>query len=146
MPRNSIAYDDDFFAWTQEQARLLREGELADVDAPNLAAEIESMGKGDRREIRSRLGVLIAHLLKWQFQPEGRSASWSGTIREQRSQIGLILADSPSLRPFIADVLGGAYRKARMDAADETGLAEIEFPPDCPFTPEQVLSDDFLPE
>src|SRR5580704_181268 len=98
MPRNSEAYDDDFFAWTQEQARLLRGGDLADIDAGNLAEEIESMGRSDRREIRSRLVVLLAHLLKWQFQPGGRTTSWSGTIVEQRHQIDLVIADSPSLR------------------------------------------------
>ena len=91
MPRNSVAYDDDFFAWTQEQARLLRDGELADIDVENLAEEIESMGRSVRRELRNRLALLIMHLLKWRFQPAFRSRSWSSTIIEQRNQaLGLI--------------------------------------------------------
>src|SRR5712691_611546 len=100
MPRNSVAYDDDFFAWTQEQARLLRAGELTIVDAENLAEEIESVGRSDRREIRNRLIVLLAHLLKWGHQQRRRGVSWSDTIAEQRLQIDSVLVDSPSLRPF----------------------------------------------
>jgi hypothetical protein len=146
MPRNSVAYDEDFFAWTQEQARLLRDGDLADIDAQNLAEEIESMGKSDRREIRNRLVVVLAHLLKWQFQATARSNSWSSTIREQRRRIGLVIEDSPSLRAFVAENLDDAYRKARLDAADETELALSIFPAACPFTTEQVLSEEFLPE
>jgi hypothetical protein len=146
MPRNSVAYDDDFFAWTQEQARLLRGGDLADIDAGNLAEEIESMGRSDRREIRSRLVVLLAHLLKWQFQPGGRTTSWSGTIVEQRHQIDLVIADSPSLRLAVAEALDDAFRRARSLAAAETDLAETIFPTACSYTPDQILSIDFLPE
>jgi len=146
MPRNAIAYDLDFFAWTEEQARLLRAGELVELDALNLAEEIESVGRSDRREIRSRLIVLLAHLLKWHFQPDARSAGWRATIREQRDQIELILEDSPSLRPVVAEALGRAYRRARTAATEETNLPEATFPADCPFTPEQILTEDFLPE
>ena len=146
MPRNSVAYDDDFFAWTQEQARLLRDGELTGIDATNLAEEIDSVGRSDRREIRNRLIVLLTHLLKWRFQPERRSPSWSDTIQEQRLSIDSVLADSPSLRPFFAEVLADAYGRARSNAARETRMELLAFPPECPFTPEQILSEDFLPE
>src|SRR6266566_8994894 len=88
MPRNAVLYDDDFFAWTNEQANLLRAGDLSLIDVLNLAEEIESMGKSLRRELRSRLIVLLAPLLKWQKQPGFRSKSWSATAREQRRQIG----------------------------------------------------------
>ena len=117
MAQNAILYEDDFYAWTVEQTRLLRAGELASVDAANIAEEIESMGRSDRRELQSRLVVLM-HLLKWRHQPEGRSTSWSGTIREQRHQIGLILDDLPSLRLFIAEALPQAYETARENAAE----------------------------
>lgn len=146
MPRNAAAYDEDFFAWTEEQARLLRAGELAEIDALNLAEEVESVGRSDRREIRSRLIVLLTHILKWHFQPEARSSGWSGTIREQRDQIELILEDSPSLRPIVTEALSRAYNKARMIACEETALPAATFPIDCPFTPEQILAPDFLPE
>jgi hypothetical protein len=146
MPRNSAAYDEDFFAWTQEQARLLREGDVAGIDLENLAEEIESVGKSDRREIRNRLVVLLAHLFKWQFRPTGRSNNWSGTVREQRRRISLVIEDSPNLRTVVAENLDDAYGKARLDAADETALALTLFPETSPYTPEQILSEDFLPE
>ena len=77
MPRNSIEYEQDFYAWTVEQSRLLRSGELSTIDAANIAEEIESMGRSDRRELKSRLVVLAMHLLKWRHQPGARSRSWS---------------------------------------------------------------------
>jgi hypothetical protein len=144
MPRNAVAYDDDFFAWTQEQARLLRDGELADIDVENLAEEIESVGKSDRREIRNRLIALLVHLLKWHLQPRRRSASWTDTIAEQRLQIDSVLADSPSLQSFFIEILADAYGRARAKAARETKLNA--FPDECPYTPEQILSEDSLPE
>ena len=146
MPRNAVDYEEDFYAWTVEQARLLRSGELSTLDAANLAEEVESIGRSDRRAIESRLTVLLAHLLKWQMQPGSRSTSWSGTIREQRRQIERLLRDSPSLRPGVAAALSGAYNDARDDAVEETGLPEAEFPAECPFTADEVLSRSFLPE
>jgi Domain of unknown function DUF29 len=146
MPRNSVAYDEDFFAWTQEQARLLRDSGAADIDAENLAEEIDSVGRSDRREIRNRLIVLLAHLLKWQFQPKRRGNSWSVTILEQRLQINSIIEDSPSLRPFFAAVLAGSYKNARDVAARETRVQFAVLPLECPYTPAQILSEDFLPE
>lgn len=146
MPRNSVAYDDDFFAWTQEQARLLREGDVAGIDTENLAEEIESVGRSDRREIRNRVTALLVHLLKWQFQPKRRGSTWSVTIWEQRLQINSILEDSPSLRPFPAEILGASYKRARDKAAQETRIGLRIFPAECPYALEQILSEDFLPE
>jgi hypothetical protein len=146
MARNSVDYEEDFYAWTIDQARLLRSGELAAIDAANIAEEIESMGRSDRRELKSRLVVLIMHLLKWRRQPAARSRSWSATIEEQRLQIEGVLAESPSLRPTTAAMLPEAYVIARARAIAETGLADDLFPNVCPFTPEDVLSAAFLPE
>jgi hypothetical protein len=111
-----------------------------------LAEEIERMGRRDRRELRSRLRVLVAHLLKWQAQPGHRSASWSATIREQRKQIARQLRDSPSLRPVVDEVLVEIYADAREHAARETLLPEDDFPPDCAFIVDNVLAQSFLPE
>jgi hypothetical protein len=105
MARNAVDYEEDFYAWTVDQARLLRTGELSTIDAANLAEEIESMGRSDRRELQSRLAVLTMHLLKWRFQPSARSRSWSATIEEQRLQIEQVFAESPSLRPLAAGML-----------------------------------------
>jgi len=146
MVRNAVDYEDDFYAWTVEQARLLRLGELSEIDAANIAEEIESMGRSDRRAIESRLTVLLSHLLKWRAQPAARSTSWSGTIREQRRQIEKLVRESPSLRPFVEAALAEAYADAREDAAEEAGLPETAFPAECPFSPEEVLSRRFLPE
>jgi hypothetical protein len=97
-------YDDDFFRWTQHQAKLLRAGRFDLADVANLATEIEDMGKRDRRALGSRLEVLIMHLLKWQFQPEMRAGSWRGAIRTQRGKVLSILADSPGLRPEVSSI------------------------------------------
>jgi len=145
MPRNAAGYDEDFYAWTQEQARLLRAGAFSEVDASNLAEEIEDMGKSNRRELGSRLAVLLMHLLKWQFQPNRRSPGWAATIAEQRDEIAEVLSDSPSLRSVVGDKLTTIYARARRKAVSETGLPEKAFPEECPFKPEQILAEDFLP-
>src|SRR5512134_2414110 len=93
-------YEQDFYAWTQEQASKLRSGELVTLDLEHLAEEIESMGRSERRELINRLAVLLAHMLKWQYQPERRGSgkSWRATIKEQRRQVQRVLKDSPSLQ------------------------------------------------
>jgi hypothetical protein len=146
MPRNSVDYEEDFYSWTVEQSRLLRAGELSAIDAANIAEEIESMGRSDRRELKSRLVVLLMHLLKWRHQPGSRSRSWSATIDEQRLQIEGILGESPSLRPSVAAMLVEAHAIARARAIAETGLADEAFPEACPFTAEEVLLRTFLPD
>ena len=104
------------------------------------------MGRSIRHELRSRLSVLTMHLLKWRYQPGYRSPSWSGTISEQREQIADLLEESPSLNPALAQNLTKIYRRAVNKAMRDTGLPEATFPADCPFTPEQILAEDFLPE
>lgn len=146
MPRNSVAYDEDFYAWTMEQARLLRSGDLSQLDIENIAEELESMGRSDKRELDSRLEVLLVHLLKWQVQTEFRSRSWSGTIREQRSRVEDLLNESPRLRRVVMQIRPALYARARRVASNETGLPNRMFPARRPFTPEQVLSEEFLPE
>ena len=146
MAQNAVQYEDDFYAWTVEQARLLRTGELSAVDALNLAEEIESMGRSDRRELQSRLAVLIMHLLKWRQQPGARSRSWSATIEEQRLQIEQVFAESPSLRPLVAGMLAQAYKIARSRAIAENGFADDAFPATCPVTFDELLSRALLPE
>jgi hypothetical protein len=146
MARNAALYDEDFYGWTMEQARLLRAGEFARLDIENVAEELESIGRRDRREIDGRLVVLLSHILKWQMQVGFRSRSWSATIREQRRRIASLLDESPSLRPAVGQLLPAAYTDARDRAANETGLVETAFPADFPFTAEQILTEDFLPE
>jgi hypothetical protein len=146
LARNTAPYDEDFYAWSNEQARLLRTGDFAGLDVENIAEELESLGRSDKREIDSRLVVLIAHLLKWRLQVGFRSRRWSATIREQRERIADLVGESPSLRGEIAPLRPAIYARARRAAADETGLAETAFPADCPFAADQILAEDFLPE
>ncbi|MCC6777396.1 MAG: DUF29 domain-containing protein [Hyphomicrobiales bacterium] len=144
--RSNDLHDTDFYAWTQEQARLLRERRFDDLDLDNLVDEVESVGRSDKRQIESRLEILMAHLLKWKFQPGGRGNSWVATIFEQRQRLIGLVEESPSLREFQRQEVSNSYRAARLLAAKETGIALGVFPDDCPFTPEQVVDLDFLPE
>ena len=144
-PSNTL-YESDFYTWTQEQARLLRERRWADLDLDNLVEEVESVGRSERREIQSRMEVLLAHLLKWKYQPGGRGSSWRKTIFEQRRRLEFLIEDSPSLREFQNKQVSGMYQAATLLAAEETGIAIGLFPEQCPFTPEQVLDPDFFPE
>lgn len=142
----SDLYETDFYAWTQEQVNLLKTQQLNRLDRCNLIEEIETLGRKERQELRNRLGVLLGHLLKWQFQSEKRSNSWLGTIREQRIQIKLLLQDSPSLKPYLSQGFLDAYELGLALAIKETQLDEQVFPEVCPYTPEQVINAEFFPD
>ncbi|BBC24966.1 DUF29 domain-containing protein [Pseudanabaena sp. ABRG5-3] len=137
-------YEHDFYAWTQDQSHLLRTGQLQLIDVQHLAEEIEDMGRAERRELESRLEILLMHLLKWQFQPSKRSRSWQLTIKEQRLRLQKHLKQNPSLKAAIAEVFDDAYQLAVVSAEKETGLDV--FPDIAPYTSEQVLLDSFLPD
>ena len=138
-------YEQDYAQWCAEQSALLRAGTLDALDRENLAEEIESLGRSDKREIASRLGTLLLHLLKWQYQSEKRKAGWLLTIREQRHRIAGLVSESPSLKAYPGQELVREYRFARMKAADETGLPETTFPAECPYRIEEVVDGDFFP-
>jgi len=141
----SHLYETDFYAWTQKQVSLLKTQQWEKLDRLNLIEEIETLGRRERQELRNRLGVLLGHLLKWQFQPEKRSNSWLGTIREQRVQIKLLLQDSPSLKPYLDEVFFTVYELGLALAIRETELDEQVFPEICPYTLDQTLNPEFLP-
>jgi len=138
-------YDRDFYAWANEQAALLRAGRLSSADIAHIAEEIESMGKSEQRELESRLAVLLLHLLKWQFQPTKRNASWEATIRVQRRDLARHVERNPSLQPLIGEAVGYDYENARIEAAAETGLTEATFPVQCQWPFEQIMADHFWP-
>ena len=148
MSQHAELYDTDFFLWTKQQAAALRDGKLQDLDLENLAEEIESLGKSDRRALGSHLEGLVMHLLKWRYQPDRRQTghSWASTIRTHRSEIDAIVEDSPSLRRALPDLLARRYSIARQRASDETGLPLATFPTTCPWTIEQVVDAAFWPE
>jgi hypothetical protein len=138
-------YDLDFFEWTRAQAELLRRGCFESADIPHIAEELADMGERDRREVRSYLRRLITHLMKWQFQPDRRTASWGASIADSRAELEGIFEQSPSLRRFAAESFGQAYPRARRQASFETGLPQTVFPPECPYSFDELMDDDFLP-
>ena len=141
----SPGYEVDFCAWSNEQARRLRAMRIPGLDIENVAEEIESLGRSDKRELRSRMIVLLAHLLKWSAQPELSGRSWRATIGVQRRQIAILLDDSPSLRPLLKQVMVDEYGRAVATAVRETGLFAESFPAGCVWTADEVLGDDFFP-
>jgi hypothetical protein len=143
-PQDSL-YERDFYAWLEDQAAKLRARSHNDIDWENLAEEVESVGRSQKRELRSRLERLVQHLLKWQFQPGRRSESWRSTISEQRTFIAGLLKDSPSLKRFPAEIFLDAYKNGRLEAIDETGMLASAFPNEPPFNLEQALDRRFLP-
>jgi hypothetical protein len=143
---NTTLYDRDFYAWANEQAALLRAGRLSEADIEHVAEEIETMGKTEKRELISRLKVLLMHLLKWRFQSGGRSTSWRLTIAEQRREVVEHLADNPSLKAKLPETMESAYGGAVLAAARETNLDLNTFPSICPWSFEQVIDRDFWPD
>ena len=143
--KSAELYDEDFYQWTVRNAELLRSGRVREADLVNIAAEIEDMGKRERRELLSRLSILIMHLLKWQVQPDRRGNSWTATIRLQRKEIGDLLLEMPSLRRYLAKNLPKAYEYGVVSAVAETGLPSEAFPNTCPFPLDALLDPDFLP-
>lgn len=138
-------YDTDYLAWTRTQAEAVRRRSANEVDWDNLAEEIDDLGKAVTGELKSRYIVLIAHLLKWMFQPERRGASWETTIEQQRIAIEDHMISNPSLKSSDADLFARAYRQARLKAARETKLDKRRFPEDPPFTAEQARDPEFWP-
>lgn len=137
-------YEQDFYLWTKAIVQHLKENRFNDIDIPNLIAEIESIGKSEKRELKSRLIVLLIHLIKWQYQPEKRSESWRSTITEQRICIEALLEDSPSLQPLLIEIFADCYEKARSKASEETGIKLNFFPQESPFTLDETLNAYFL--
>ncbi|MCB8883478.1 DUF29 domain-containing protein [Acidisoma cellulosilytica] len=141
----SETYDSDFYAWANEQAALLRAGRLADADIANIAEEIESMGRSEKRELINRLALLIQHLLKWQYQPDRRGKSWRVTIMNNRRQLVRHLRDNPSLKALLPQAVTDAYGDAVLDVVVETGLDDSVFPSGCPWSFDQIMDQDFWP-
>lgn len=139
-------YDLDFYAWANEQADLLRAGRLSELDVENVAEEIASLGRSEKRELVSRLAVLLLHLLKWEYQPAYRGKSWQITIVDQRRQIIEHLAENPSLKPMLEEVVSKAYGDAVLRAERETCLLRDMFPWACTYSIEQILDGGFWPE
>jgi hypothetical protein len=139
-------YDKDFYAWALHNAELIRQGKLSEVDLEHVAEEIESIGRSDKRELINRFAILLSHLLKWHYQPERRGNSWKYTIKTQRFEVVELLKDSPSLKYELDKQLYYAYEKALLLTVEQTGLSQDTFPITCPFSLNQALDNNFLPD
>ncbi|MCI4624608.1 MAG: DUF29 domain-containing protein [Candidatus Magnetoovum sp. WYHC-5] len=143
LNKEQSLYERDFYQWAIHNAELLRQGRLTEIDIENIAEEIESMGRSEKKELVSRLRVLIMHLLKWQYQPKRRSKSWKLTINTQRIELNKLLKGSPSLKHNIESIVNEAFEDARLLFEDETGIDKNLLPKTCPYTLEQLKEHDF---
>ena len=139
-PKTSSLYDTDFYAWANQQAALLRAGRFGEADIPNIVD-----GRAEKRALVSRITILLLHLLKWQFQPERRGRSWELTLAGLRLDLREHLSDDPSLKSQLAAAMASAFRRARIEAAQETGLDLDMFPEACPWSYDEVVDDAFWP-
>ncbi|MDD5037364.1 MAG: DUF29 domain-containing protein [Methylococcaceae bacterium] len=139
-------YQTDFHEWIEEQTVLLKIGQLERLDVEHLIEELECMSARERRELINRLALLLAHLLKWQYQPERRCTRWRLTINEQRRQLALILEDSPSLTRRLSEFLPRSYQNASRAAMEETGFLESPFPANCGYDIAEILDENYWPD
>ena len=146
LKERDTGYDQDFQLWLEQQTDLLRQRRFDELDLDNLIEEIDAIARRDKREVESRLIVLLIHLLKYRYQAQKQSRSWLGTMDEQRLELELVFRDSPSLRAYAASVLASSYAKARKRAVKETRLSIERFPTTCPYSLSQILDEDFFPE
>ncbi|MBD2134686.1 DUF29 domain-containing protein [Sphaerospermopsis sp. FACHB-1094] len=140
-------YGQDFFAWVEQTAEILRSQQWDELDLENLIEEVVDLGKSQQRALQSALRLVLSHLLKWKYQPERRSKNWQVTITRERLNLDELLAESPSLRRFLTDDewINATYQRARKEAMVETGLSEEKFAIACPFALNQILDLDFYP-
>jgi hypothetical protein len=139
-------YKSDYDTWLTEQIRALEQGKLEVLDIPHLIEELEGLNKSNKREMRSYLIVLLAHLLKWQYQPNRRSGSWKASIANSRKGIEQVIKDQSSLKNYWSEILEQAYTDAKEWAADETKINIKLFPSECPYTVEQLRDKKWLPQ
>jgi hypothetical protein len=137
-------YDLDFYAWANEQAALLRAGDLSRADAENIAEELERLGRTEKREFVSRLTTLLSLLLKLRSQPGRQSPSWKEAIVSARGQLLEHLDDNPSLKDKLPEAIASAFRNARRTALEEAGLDDGVFPVACPWSFDRMMDERFL--
>jgi predicted DNA-binding ribbon-helix-helix protein len=144
LQTQATLYEQDYYLWLETTIEKLKDNEFKTLDIENLIEELETLGRSEKKALRSYLRLIVMHLLKWQYQPEKRSKSWQITIRNNRFEIAEALQDSPSLKPQLAELLNQCYPRAVMEASEETGLPVSTFPTSCPYTIEQILDYGFF--
>lgn len=142
-------YERDYHAWCVAQARALRERQLDQVDWPNVAEEIEDLGKNERRALRSRIMRLLEHLLKLAYARDrlfrNNARGWELSVRNARDVVRESLDDNPSLRAETGPLLLAAYRSARNEALKSLRLPDTAIPEAAPWIFAQIIDDAFLP-
>ncbi|WP_295587886.1 DUF29 domain-containing protein [uncultured Lamprocystis sp.] len=154
MSELSTLYQTDYSAWATRHAELLRAGRYTELDIEHLLEELSDMSKSERRELESRLLILLAHLLKWEFQCQMLSErwrefdgrSWRATIVEQRKQLAVLLRQSPGLKSVLNEAIANTYPDAVDLASKETRLPPETFPAQCPYQATLLLDDDYYPD
>lgn len=144
--QTSDLYEEDYHLWLMNTIHQLQHGKLVEVDRVNLIEELEAMVRSEKKAIRSNLRILLMHLLKYKYQSEKRTNSWLFTIREHRKRLQDDFENSPSLKRYFYETFLKSYEDARELAADETGLSINTFPVESPFSQEDTLNPDYLPE
>ncbi len=139
-------YERDYCLWLTTTAKLLQKRQLNEIDFEDLIEELEGMSRRGKDTLFSNLQVVMIHLLKYRYQKSKRSNSWRSSIREHRKRIKRAFKHSPSLQPYFTEIFAECYQDSRELAADETGLPIETFPTQCPFTTEEILNTDYLPE
>src|SRR5580692_391068 len=124
-------YEADLHLWAAQQATLLREGRLSELDVVHIAEELDDVGSEIYQRLESALTILLAHMLKWDFQPDRRSRSWEATIREHRRRVEKLLKQNPSLKSKLTEALSESYQNGRDRASGETDLPFGRFPEQC---------------
>jgi hypothetical protein len=145
-PRQAPDYEEDFAGWAWAQAELLASRRFAELDLPNLIDEVNGLPQSEWNAIESNLLVVLTHLLKSHHQPSQRKGGWQASIREHRRRVRRLISKNPSFAPKLAEEVLEQYPLAHIRAAEETGLDYETFPEDCPFTREQVLDPEWLPD
>lgn len=136
-----VLYVQDYPAWTQQTIATLQSGKFSELDIAHLIEELGEMGNSHRMELVNRLRILLAHLLKWQYQyhqlserwKESNGSSWRSKILEQRDSIQWLLEEYPSLRSYFSEAVSKAYPAAVRLTGKETKLPVDYFPIDCPY-------------
>ena len=142
-PTPASLYERDLYAWVQEQVHLLRAGRVNEIDAENIAEEISDVGHNEYDKLESALRVLLAHMLKWDHQPERRSRSWENTIKEQRNRVHRQFRKNPSLKSQRDEVVRDGYASGRLLASTEADMDVDRFPEECPYDWDAIVGREF---
>jgi len=142
-PQGQQLYEADLHLWASQQAALVREGRLSELDLVHIAEELDDVGNEIYQRLESALTILLAHMLKWDFQPDRRSRSWEATIREHRRRVEKLLKQNPSLKSKLTEALSESYQNGRDRASGETDLPVGRFPEQCSYRWEDILNREF---